>query len=91
MYCILQGTLVQGRDVHGYHTRGRDNYRTASHRTVAHERLPSQAGVAFVNHLPNSLKQESKNHTFKTKLKRLLLSQTFYSVEEFSAHRWEEG
>ncbi|KAG8288538.1 hypothetical protein J6590_016662, partial [Homalodisca vitripennis] len=35
--------FAQGRDIHGYETRGRDNYRTGRHRTVVYEHLPSQA------------------------------------------------
>ncbi|KAG8251294.1 hypothetical protein J6590_082453 [Homalodisca vitripennis] len=32
-YCMLKCTLTNGRDVHSYETRGRENYRTRRHRT----------------------------------------------------------
>lgn len=31
----LKGNLTQGSVVHAYETKGRDNYRTGQHRTVA--------------------------------------------------------
>ncbi|KAG8252745.1 hypothetical protein J6590_050228 [Homalodisca vitripennis] len=37
---------IPGRDIHGYETRGRDNYPTGRHRTVVYEHLPSQASKA---------------------------------------------
>ncbi|KAG8280739.1 hypothetical protein J6590_074526 [Homalodisca vitripennis] len=54
-YCMLKCTLTNGRDVHSYETRGRENYRTRRHRTVAHERLHSQAGVHLINILSNGI------------------------------------
>ncbi|KAG8291504.1 hypothetical protein J6590_058273 [Homalodisca vitripennis] len=37
--------ITNGRDIRVYETRGRDNYRTGSYRTVVYDRLPSQAEV----------------------------------------------
>ncbi|KAG8276649.1 hypothetical protein J6590_061672 [Homalodisca vitripennis] len=39
--------LVQGRDVHQYGTRGRDNFRIQQHRTPTFERLSSEVGVVL--------------------------------------------
>ncbi|KAG8292762.1 hypothetical protein J6590_031741, partial [Homalodisca vitripennis] len=75
-------------DVHSYDTRGRNNYRTGRHRTVAYERLPSQAGVQFVNKLPNSIKNATMPKAFKTRLKTALISKAFYSTDEFMANDW---
>ncbi|KAG8241478.1 hypothetical protein J6590_087946 [Homalodisca vitripennis] len=33
LFCLSKCALTRGRDIHGYETRGRDNYRTARHRT----------------------------------------------------------
>ncbi|KAG8305207.1 hypothetical protein J6590_074758 [Homalodisca vitripennis] len=67
--------------------RGRDNYRTVRHRTVVHERLPSQAGAQFVNKLPNVIKSAAMPKAFKTRLKTALISEAFYK-DEFTAHFW---
>ncbi|KAG8333295.1 hypothetical protein J6590_000422 [Homalodisca vitripennis] len=48
--------LTTGRDIHSYETRGRETYRTGQHRTGVYEHLPSQAGVHFINKLPNGIK-----------------------------------
>ncbi|KAG8289941.1 hypothetical protein J6590_093985 [Homalodisca vitripennis] len=34
-------------DLHPYETRGRDNYRTVNHKTVARELLPSKTFITF--------------------------------------------
>ncbi|KAG8265516.1 hypothetical protein J6590_093046 [Homalodisca vitripennis] len=45
-----------------------------------HTRLPSQASVYFLNRLPNLVKDAPTPNTLKTRLKRLLVSQTFYNA-----------
>ncbi|KAG8308257.1 hypothetical protein J6590_002346 [Homalodisca vitripennis] len=84
----LQLSTLPCQDIHMYETRGRANYRTVRHRTVVYERLPLQAGVTFLNRLPNSIKDAPTPKAFKTRLKRLL-SQAFYNAGEFLAFNWE--
>lgn len=88
-FCMYKSTLTRGRDIHAYETRGRDNYRTGKHRTVVYEHLPSQAGVHFLNRLPNSIKNAPTPKVFKTRLKRFLASEAFYNAGEFFAFNWE--
>ncbi|KAG8332468.1 hypothetical protein J6590_022681 [Homalodisca vitripennis] len=85
----LQLLTLPGRDIHMYETRGSANYRTGRHRTVVYERLPSQAGVHFLNRPPNSIKDAPTPKALKTRLKRLLVSQAFYNAGEFLAFDWE--
>ncbi|KAG8268263.1 hypothetical protein J6590_032120 [Homalodisca vitripennis] len=47
------------------------------------------AGVHFVNKLPNSIKNARTPKVLKTRLKRFLVSQAFYNVDEFLAYDWE--
>ncbi|KAG8242551.1 hypothetical protein J6590_063122 [Homalodisca vitripennis] len=89
LYCRSKCVLIRGSDIHSYETRGRESYRAEQHRTVASERLPSQAGVKFLNQLPEGLIQSDNLNQFKALLKRLLVSNAFYSVEEFMAGCWE--
>ncbi|KAG8269442.1 hypothetical protein J6590_107361, partial [Homalodisca vitripennis] len=70
-----------GRDIHEYETRSRDNYRSGMHRTVVYEHLPSQAGVHFINRLPNKIKNASTPKVLKTRIKLCLASNAFYSVD----------
>ncbi|KAG8241587.1 hypothetical protein J6590_094617 [Homalodisca vitripennis] len=78
-----------GRDVHEYETRGREKYRTGRHRTVVYEHLFSQAGVRFINSLPDSMKNVQTPKALKTRLKRFLVSKAFYSFDEFFNYSWE--
>ncbi|KAG8304619.1 hypothetical protein J6590_089212 [Homalodisca vitripennis] len=67
-----QKSNSESQDMHMYETRGRANYRSGRHRTMVYERLPSQAGVQFLNRLPNSIKDAPTPKAFKTRLKRFL-------------------
>ncbi|KAG8272830.1 hypothetical protein J6590_033487 [Homalodisca vitripennis] len=87
-FCMSKCTLMRGRDVHRYETRGRENYRSGKHRTVVYEHLPSQAGVHFFNRLPPFVKNAPTPKALKTRLKRLA-SMAFYNVGEFFARNWE--
>ncbi|KAG8316186.1 hypothetical protein J6590_057383 [Homalodisca vitripennis] len=90
LYCRSKCNLVQGRDVHQYGSRGRDNFRVQQHRTAAFERLPSEVGVKLINKLPEEIKQLNGQKKFKTRLRHLLVSRVFYSVDEFMESRWDE-
>ncbi|KAG8331846.1 hypothetical protein J6590_032546 [Homalodisca vitripennis] len=68
---------------------GGNNYRTGAHRTVLFERLPSQAGVLFLNRLPNSIKNAPMPKAFKARLKSTLVANAFYNTDEFMAFNWE--
>ncbi|KAG8267391.1 hypothetical protein J6590_092096 [Homalodisca vitripennis] len=83
LYCRLKCELVQGSDIHQYDTRGRDNFRIVQHRTSAFEHLLSQVGVKLINKLAEGTKHLSDSKRFKFRLKYLLVSKVFYSVEEF--------
>ncbi|KAG8317104.1 hypothetical protein J6590_032789 [Homalodisca vitripennis] len=68
--------MLTGQDIHMHKTRGRDNYRAGRHRTVVYEHLPSQAGVNFLNRLPNLIKNAFTPKSLKTRIKRILLVTT---------------
>ncbi|KAG8277753.1 hypothetical protein J6590_036538 [Homalodisca vitripennis] len=63
----------------------RANYWTGRHRTVVYERLPSLAGVHFVNRQPNSNKDPPRLKALKARLKRFLVSQAVYNAGEVLA------
>jgi len=88
LFCMSKCTMTRGQDIHSYETRGRDTYRTGRHRTGVYEHLPSQAGVRFINKLPVSIKDAPTPKALKSRLKRFLVSQAFYSAGEFMAFDW---
>ncbi|KAG8269909.1 hypothetical protein J6590_096844 [Homalodisca vitripennis] len=89
LYCQSKCTLVRGRDFHQYETRARDNFRVHSHRLAVSQHLPHQVGVGLINKLPESVKNATNQIQFKTRLKCLLVSKAFYSLEEFMMSRWD--
>ncbi|KAG8337957.1 hypothetical protein J6590_012508 [Homalodisca vitripennis] len=74
---------TSGRDIHSYETRGRDSYRTGKHRTVVYEHLPSQAGVHFIDKLPNWIKHVKTPKALKTRLKRFWHHKRFMMSTSF--------
>ncbi|KAG8296812.1 hypothetical protein J6590_048887 [Homalodisca vitripennis] len=90
-YCKSKCDLVRGGDVHQYGTRGRDNFRTSQYRLTLSQHLPQQVGVRLINKLPESIKNSNNQNQLKTRLKCLLVSKAFYSVDEFMTSRWETG
>ena len=83
MFCRFKCILVQGKNIHNYQTRTRETYRVAQHRLQAHERLPSQTGVKFLNRLPTDITNIINHKPFKRALRKLLVSGMFYTVAEF--------
>ncbi|KAG8285918.1 hypothetical protein J6590_071334 [Homalodisca vitripennis] len=55
LFCVSKCPMTNGRNIHVYETRGRDNYRIGRHRTVVYERLPSQAVVHFSPNLTSCI------------------------------------
>ncbi|KAG8294494.1 hypothetical protein J6590_101797, partial [Homalodisca vitripennis] len=82
VYCRLRCALISGRDVHQYETRGRDNLRTHQRRLTLSQHLPQQVGVGLINKLPEDIKNSNNLNQFKTRLRSLLVSKAFYSVDE---------
>ncbi len=78
--------MIQGNEIHSYRTRLADDFRISQHRTGVYSKLPSQAGVALFNKLPNKIKNIENFKHFKKQLMEFLLLNTFYSLEEFLEH-----
>lgn len=84
VYSVSKGNLVQGQDLHSYNTRSNTIFRQNMHRLQIYEKLPIQAGIRFLNKLPNEIKCLCNELTlFKKKLKQYLLLKAPYSVAEF--------
>ncbi|KAG8241530.1 hypothetical protein J6590_085022 [Homalodisca vitripennis] len=47
------------------------------------------AGVHLIDRLPNSVKNAQRPKASETSLKRFLVSNAFYSVDEFLAFNWK--
>ncbi|KAG8253435.1 hypothetical protein J6590_033806 [Homalodisca vitripennis] len=83
MYCRSKCSFGPWRDIHRHETRGRDNYRAQHHRLTFTQHLP-QVDVRLINKLPKNIKNSNSKNQFKTRIKRLLVSRAFYSVDEIS-------
>lgn len=89
VYCKTKCDLLQGRDVHQYQTRGRDHFRVQQHRLAVTHNLPHIVGVGLINKLPNEVKLLNNETIFKNRLKRHLVTHSFYTISEFLESNWE--
>ena len=86
LFCKLKCPLVQGKDIHPYNTKYCNEFRTDHYRLEAFSRLPTVAGIKFINKIPESIKSISNIKLFKKEIRKYLVSHAFYSVEEFMNH-----
>lgn len=89
VFCRTKCTLVQGRQVHQYDTRGRDNIRGQNFRLNVSGKLPHHLGVKFINKLPDRVKNTENLNLFRTRLKQLLITEELYTLDEFWRSRWD--
>jgi len=76
--------FVSNRDVHGLNTRNGYNLHLFSTHLTAVQRGVTYSGCKIFNSLPLFIKENLENTGyFKKLLKYYLLSQSFYSLEEF--------
>lgn len=77
--------FVKTSDVHMYNTRNRSDLHLPLNRLKLSQKGAYFSGIKLFNKLPNDLKELSQKNAkkFKIILKSLLLSHTFYTVDEF--------
>ncbi len=82
-YKFKSKTFQIGSDMHSYNTRQRHEHRQSQHRLELAASLPQNIGPKLLNRLPDHIKQATDLNSFKKLLKRYLVEETCYSVEEF--------
>lgn len=70
------------RHAHSYETRGKNDIRLPFHKRTAYEKSPDYAGGALYNKLPESFKHMTFKK-FKLELRKMLVDNAFYSLDEF--------
>ena len=85
--CILHAnthkhTLSRNSDYHDYSTRGRNDIRPQHCRLTRSQRSPLYMSITFFNKLPPNTRNLT-NSVLKARLKKFLLKNSFYSVQEF--------
>jgi hypothetical protein len=73
----------QCNDYHNYNTRHGSRLASTIHRTTLFENSPNYKGPKLYNHLPKYLRDMTSLSKFRGKLKKMLLDEAFYSVEEY--------
>jgi len=75
--------FITNVESHGRDTRSREQFRIPSYRLNTSRGFTSCLGLKIFNKIPADIKNESSITKFKGSLTRRLLSNTFYSVEEY--------
>jgi exonuclease III len=76
-------------EFHTLNTRTKHDLHMPAAKLTIYQRGTCYSGIKMFNHLPQTLKQVSNNiPKFRTSLKRLLIENSFYSIEEF--YSWKQ-
>jgi hypothetical protein len=86
LFAQFKCKLKKGSDYHTHNTRFINYFRPSQHRLNSYQHLPSQFGSKLYNILPENLKSDQSIRPFKNKLKKFLIDNSFYSVDEFIDH-----
>lgn len=68
---------------HTYNTRFKNNFQYPRHRLTLVEKTPTYMGKKLFNKLPAEYKNQIQSKSFKSSLTEFLLSNTYYSINEF--------
>jgi hypothetical protein len=83
-------TLLKSNEkLYEFNTRGKTNYHKFCCNTSQYQRSVTNMGVKLRNCLPDRLKTLKSVKIFKNKVKRILLENSFYTVQEFCS--WKES
>ena len=75
--------LVHNLDLHEHDTCHKTDLHPLTCRTNLAKNNGLNMGIALYNKLPQNLKKLDTKHTFKNKVKKFLLQNVFYSVDEY--------
>jgi len=76
--------FYKNSEIHDCNTHFKDNLHLPSSRLTMVQRGVLFSGSKIYNHLPSNIKEQTyDNKLFKLKLKRYLIEQTFYSLDEY--------
>ena len=79
----IESDLPHTGDVHSYDTRHRNTLAHIQHRTAAFEKSVKFQGTKLIRKLPNNILSLNELKAFKKSLNEYLVTNSFYSVEEF--------
>lgn len=82
---INKNKFLHNGDTHSYPTRGRNLISLRKHDHEIYKKSPIYSGCRIYNYLPEEIKNCTSQYSFKNKLKKLLTSSSFYSVNEFTS------
>jgi hypothetical protein len=76
--------VVNNHEIHSLNTRHSTNLYIPASRLTVFQKGPYYSGIRAYNHLPSCIKSMSNEmKQFKPMLKRFLLSNSFYSLDEY--------
>lgn len=73
--------------VHSYNTRGQNDIKLVNSTSTKYHSSILGTGARLYNYLPKALKNIRDEITFERELKDFLISNEFYSVDEFMNHQ----
>jgi hypothetical protein len=81
--------LKFNEQLYDYNARGETSYHKFGCNTSQYQRNVTNMGIKLYNYLPYSLKILKSVKIFRNEVKRILLENSFYTVQEFCS--WKES
>jgi hypothetical protein len=78
-----KGSLKQNFLIHEHNTRSKYDLHTEFCNTPLFRKSVMNMGISLYKHLPKEIKKLDNFHCFRKKVKSILLSKSFYTLEEF--------
>jgi hypothetical protein len=96
IYCLLMFVVTDrnlfklNSDIHGFSTRYDNDFHLPSAKLKSFQKGGFYSGIKTYNHLPQTTKELSHDvKQFKLTLKRFIISNSFYSLEEYFDINWK--
>lgn len=81
---VNKNKFTHNGDFHNYPTRGRNLICLSKHSHQFYKKSPINFGCRVYNLLPDEIKDCRSLFSFKNRLKKLLINNSFYSLDEFT-------
>ena len=80
---LYKGGVKRNVSIDGYNMRNKLNFHVEFCSTILFQKSAINVVIKLYNTMPESIKKLDKSKPFKKELKSLLLSHSFYSIDEF--------
>jgi hypothetical protein len=83
LYVKKKCNCTVNKQIHTHNSRNNKDCHKYGHNSGVYNSKPSVAGCIFHNKLPDNIKQIENNNQFARELKKLLIRECYYSIQDY--------